>query len=177
MNVELLDQFDRSMQWTASKIPAAANKLDDTTPCDQWDVRTLLDHMIDTQNFFSAMARGEDPAMPGPKPPSVVGDDPVEAYDQARQETLRAHGEPGALDKTGPLLGIAVCDQLIHGWDLAKATGQDATMPDDLAQAALTILGGQLTDDRRGNLFKPAVDVADDAPAQAKLLAYTGRRP
>ena len=177
MNVDLLDQFDRSTQWTASKIPAAANKLDDTTPCEQWDVRTPLDHMIDTQNFFAACARGEDPSMPGPKPPSLVGDDPVGAYDQARQETLRAHGEPGALDKTGPLLGIAFCDQLIHGWDLAMATGQDATMPDDLAQAAFTMLEGQLTDDRRGNAFKPAVDVADDAPAQARLLAYTGRQP
>ena len=39
------------------------------------------------------------------------------------------------------------------------------------------MLSGQLTDDRRGNVFKPAVDVADDAPAQAKLLAYTGRQP
>jgi uncharacterized protein (TIGR03086 family) len=177
VNVDLLDQFDRTTQWSASKIPAATTMLDDGTPCDQWDVRTLLDHMIDTQNFFAARARGEEPALPSATPPSLIGDDPQAAYEQAREQTLRAHREPGALEKTGPLLGIAVCDQLIHGWDLATASGQDATMPDDLAQAAFAILDGRLTDDQRGNAFKPAVVVADDAPVQDKLLAYTGRRP
>jgi uncharacterized protein (TIGR03086 family) len=174
--MDVLDQFDRSTQWTASKIPAAASKLDDETPCEQWDVRTLLDHMIDTQNFFAARARGEDPSLPDPAPPSLIGDDPAATYEQTRQETLRAHREPGALEKAGPLLGIAFCDQLIHGWDLATATGQDATMPDDLARAALAMLDGQLTDDRRGNAFKPAVDVPDSASPQDKLLAYTGRK-
>ena len=177
VNVDLLDQFDRSTQWSASKIPAATNKLDDVTPCEQWDVRSLLDHMIDTQNFFAARARGEEPAFPGATPPSLIGDDPVAAYEKARQETLRAHQEPGALEKTGPLLGIAFCDQLIHGWDLATATGQDATMPDDLAAAAFAMLDGRLTDEQRGKAFKPAVDIADDASLQDKLLAYTGRRP
>jgi uncharacterized protein (TIGR03086 family) len=107
----------------------------------------------------------------------LTGDDPAATYEESRQETLRAHREPGAVEKAGPLLGIAFCDQLIHGWDLAVATGQDATMPDDLAQAAFAMLNGQLTDDRRGNAFKPAIDVPDDASAQDKLLAYTGRQP
>ena len=75
------------------------------------------------------------------------------------------------------MLGIAFCDQLIHGWDLATATGQDATMPDDLAEAAFATLDGRLTDDQRRSAFKAAVEVPDDASAQDKLLAYTGRRP
>jgi uncharacterized protein (TIGR03086 family) len=175
--MDLLDQLDQSTQWTASKIPAATSKLDDRTPCEQWDVRTLLDHMIDTQNFFAARARGEEPSLPGAEPPSLIGDDPEAAYEQARQETLRAHREPGAVDQAGPLLGIAFCDQLIHGWDLATATGQDTTMPDGLAEAAFAVLDGRLTDDQRRSAFKPAVEVADDASVQEKLLAYTGRRP
>jgi len=177
VDVDLVDQFERSTQWCGSKIPAATSKLDDKTPCDQWDVRMLLDHMIDTQNFFAARARGEEPAFPGATPPSLIGADPAAAYEQAREETLRAHREPGALERTGPLLGIAFCDQLIHGWDLATATGQDATMPEDLAEAAFAMLEGRLTDDQRGSAFKPAVDVADDAGVQDKLLAYTGRHP
>jgi uncharacterized protein (TIGR03086 family) len=177
VHVDLLDQFDRSTQWTASKIPAATDQLDGATPCDQWDVRELLDHMIDTQNFFAARARGEEPAFPGKTPPSLIGDDPVAAYDKARQEAVRAHQEPGALEKAGPLLGIALCDQLVHGWDLATATGQDATMPDDLAAAAFAVLDGQLTDERRGSAFKAAVAVPDNASLQDRLLAYTGRQP
>ena len=134
--------------------------------------------MIDTQNFFAARARGEEPSFPGPTPPSLIGDDPVAtlradpAGDAARPPRARS-----VLDKAGPLLGIAFCDQLIHGWDLATATGQDATMPDDLAEAAFAMLDGRLTDDQRGSAFKAAVDVPDDASAQEKLLAYTGRQP
>jgi uncharacterized protein (TIGR03086 family) len=175
--MDLLDQFDRSTQWTASKIPTAAARLDDRTPCDQWDVRTLLDHMIDTQNFFAARARGEDPSLPDPMPPSLIGDDPAAAYEKARLETLQAHQQPGAIENTGPLLGIAFCDQLIHGWDLATATGQDATIPDDLAAAAFAVLDGRLTDDRRGSAFKSAIAVPDNASVQDRLLAYTGRQP
>jgi uncharacterized protein (TIGR03086 family) len=175
--MDLLDLFERGTDWTASKIPGAANKLDAKTQCDEWDVRTLLNHVIDTQQYFAATARGEEAALPKPTPPALIGDDPVAAYEQIRQETLRAYREPGVIEKTGPSLGIAFVDQLIHGADLAKATGQDAKMPEDLAQAAFAMIDGRLTDDQRGNGFKPAVTVPDDAPIQDKLLAYTGRQP
>ena len=175
--MDLLDLYERGTEWTASKIPAATGKLADGTPCEQWDVRNLLDHMIDTQEYFAATARGEEVSLPNPDPPARIGDDPIAAYAEIRDETLRAHREPGVLEKTGPSLGIAFVDQLVHGWDLAQATGQDATMPEDLAGAAFEMLDGKLTDENRGAGFKPAVSVADDASAQDKLLAYTGRRP
>lgn len=77
------------------------------------------------------------------------------------------------------ILGIAFCDQLIHGWDLAKATGQDTTMPEDLAAAAWGFLDGRLPDEARGpgRNFKVAVPVSDDASVQDKLIAYCGRQP
>jgi uncharacterized protein (TIGR03086 family) len=175
--MDLLDLFERGSEWTASKIPGAVDQLGGGTPCESCDVRTLVDHMIDSQRYFAATARGEEASLPSPTPPALIGDDPVAAYAEIREETLRAHREPGVLDKTGPLLGIAFCDQLIHGWDLATATGQDATMPDDLAQAAFAMLDGRLTDENRAPGFKPAAEVADGATAQERLLAYTGRQP
>ncbi|MBV8690169.1 MAG: TIGR03086 family protein, partial [Actinobacteria bacterium] len=75
----------------------------------------------------------------------------------------------------GPSLGIAFSDLLIHGWDLAKASGQDATMPDGLAAAAYEIIHGKFSDDQRKGMFKPEIKVGDDASPQEKLLAYTGR--
>ena len=48
------------------------------------------------------------------------------------------------LDKTGLRSGIALCDELVHGMDLATATGQDATMPEDLAEAAFATIDGRL---------------------------------
>lgn len=90
---------------------------------------------------------------------------------------LHAFDEPGVLDKTGPALGIAFSDQLLHGWDLARATGQDDTMPEGLPDAAYDLIHGRFTDDERKGVFKPEVAVRADASSQEKLLAYTGRRP
>jgi uncharacterized protein (TIGR03086 family) len=77
------------------------------------------------------------------------------------------------------VLGIAFCDQLIHGWDLARATGQDATMPADLAALGRQLLDGRIAENSRGpgKIFGPEVTVADVASDQDKLLAYCGRTP
>jgi uncharacterized protein (TIGR03086 family) len=110
-------------------------------------------------------------------PPELIGDDPVADFTHARNEMIETFREPGTLEKTGPSLGIAFADQLVHGWDLAKATGQDATMPPELAQAAYTTIHGQFTEEQRQGVFKPEVHVGPDASAQERLLAYTGRDP
>ena len=81
------------------------------------------------------------------------------------------------IEKTAPALGIALSDQLLHGWDLATSTGQDTTMPKELPEAAYSIIYGRFTDDQRQGVFKPEVAVAPNASAQDKLLAYTGRDP
>ena len=175
--MELLDLYKQGSEWTASKIPAATTQLDRRTRCEEWDVRTLLNHLVDTQEYFAATARGEDASPPGPSPPDYIGGDPKGAYDRIRHEVIRAYSQPGVVEKTGPSLGIAFTDLLVHGSDLAAATGQDATIPDDLAKAAFSMIDGRLTDDRRGNAFKPAVKVGDDASATDRLLAYTGRQP
>ena len=174
---ELLDQYERASDWAASKVKAASKELDAPTPCDKWDVRTLLNHVIDTQQFFVNTARGQDASPPAPDPPSLIGDDPMAAFDRAREETLTTFSEPGVIEKTGPSLGVAFSDLLLHGWDLAKAAGQDTTMPDGLAQAAYDTIHGKFTDEQRKGLFKPEVKVAKNASAQEKLLAYTGRDP
>jgi len=175
--MDLLDLFTRASAWTAERVPAAADQLDAPTPCTEWKVRDLLNHMIDTQNYFAARGRGEDAPLPNPSPPSLIGSDPVSAFTKAREELLRVYADPKVVEKTGPSLGIAFSDQLIHGCDLARATGQDASMPEDLAEAALTMVGGMLTPERRGNAFAPEAEVGDDATVQQKLLAFMGRQP
>jgi uncharacterized protein (TIGR03086 family) len=174
---ELLDAYDRASGWTAAKVDGATRELERATPCDGWDVRTLLNHMLDTQRYFTSAARGEDAAPPSPTPPDLLGDDLLATFDQSRSDLIRAFGEPGAIEKTGPALGIACADQLLHGWDLAKATGQDATMPEGLPALAFDRIHGLFSDDQRPGVFKPALPVASDASAQDKLLAYTGRDP
>ena len=177
MEPDLLDLYERASTWTASKVAGATEKLDAPTPCDDWDVATLMNHMLDTQRYFLGAAQGEDTPPPSPNPPELIGDDPVADFDAARAEIMSAYRAPGVIEKTGPALGIAFSDQLLHGWDLAKATAQDATMPDGLPEAAFDMIHGRFTDDQRKGVFKPEVKLAADASAQDKLLAYTGRDP
>jgi uncharacterized protein (TIGR03086 family) len=175
MAAELLDLYRQASEWTTGKV-AGAHDLGAATPCTEWDLRTLLDHMLDTQRYFVSAARGEDASPPGPNPPAVLSDDPVRDFEKGRAELLEAFRQDGVIDKTGPSLGIAFADQLLHGWDVARATGQDATMPAGLPEAAYDCIHGMFTEDQRQGVFASEVPVGDDATPQERLLAYTGRK-
>jgi uncharacterized protein (TIGR03086 family) len=174
---DMLDLYRRASQWTNDKVAGAAGQLDVETPCDDWDVRTLMNHMLETAQFFVSTATGGDASPPSPQPPELLGSDPVASFDAARSEMLDAYGKPGVIDKTGPSIGIAFSDQLLHGWDLAQATGQDSKMPDGLPEAAYGMVHGRFTDEQRKGVFKPEVSVPENASPQDRLLAYTGRDP
>jgi hypothetical protein len=133
--------------------------------------------MLDTQRYFTGVARGEQGSPPSPEPPALLGADPVADFEGARAETIEVFGSPGVIEKTGPSLGIAFSDQLLHGWDLAMATGQDPAMPTGLPEAAYDLIHGAFTDEQRVGVFKPEVDLGPDPSPQDRLLAYTGRTP
>jgi uncharacterized protein (TIGR03086 family) len=182
--VELLDQ---ATAWTATKVAGARSHLDAATPCDEWSVRRLIDHMLAAQEMFAAGASGGTIAPPTGPPPDLVRGDPAAQYERARKATIDAYAEPLVLAGTVKgvsgdvpamqVVGIAFCDQLIHGWDLARATGQDDSMPAEFVAVAWQLLDGQIPDAARGpgKNFKAAVAVPHDAGDQDKLLAYCGR--
>jgi uncharacterized protein (TIGR03086 family) len=174
--MELVDLYAGASEWTAANARAATADLEAPTPCEDWEVRTLLNHLVQTQRYFVGSARGEEVAPPTGEPPEV-GEDPATAFSEARREVLDTFGRDEVLERTGPLLGIAFADVLVHGWDLARAAGVDDTMPAGLAEAAYQAIHGKFTDEQREGTFGPEVTVDDDASAQDKLLAYTGRDP
>lgn len=175
--MDLLDLYERASAWTLANATQAVPQLDAPTPCEDWDVRALMNHMLQTQQYFVAAARGQDVSPPGGTPPSILSADPVADFRNGRAESLYVFSEDGVIEKTGPALGIAFADQLLHGWDLAKATDQDTTMPYGLPEAAYEIVHGAFTAEQRKGVFAPEIPVPDDATAQVKLLAYSGRDP
>ena len=175
--MDLLELYSRASEWTVSKVKGAVDDLGATTPCDQWDVRTLLNHMLDTSRYFTSSALGEDASPPSSDPPDLLGRDPVKQFEEERAKTLDVFGRQGVIEKTGISLGVATSDILIHGWDVAKATGQDATMPEGLPDAVYELIHGRFTDEQRKGIFKPDVSVGPAASAQDALLGYTGRDP
>ena len=176
MDLDFLSLYGRASEWAGIKVRGAVSNLDAPTTCDGWNVRTLMNHMLETQRYFVGSARGDDVSL-SQEPPDLLGQDPYADFDRARDETLRTFGAPGVIERTGPALGIAFSDQLLHGWDLAVSTEQDPTMPEGLPEAAYALIYGRFTDDQRKGVFKPEVAIGPNASPQAKLLAYTGRSP
>src|SRR4051794_36828223 len=128
MEPDLVDLYDVASAWSTEKVSGATGQLESASPCERWDVRTLLNHMLETQRYFLRSALGQDASPPGPTPPDTLTDDPVADFETVRHDLLGAYSQPGVIEKTGPALGVALSDILIHGWDLARATGQDETM-------------------------------------------------
>jgi uncharacterized protein (TIGR03086 family) len=171
-----------------------ANVRDDqwsnATPCPDWDVRQLVNHVVSGNRIFAAIMRGEQ------LPPSdelarlrsedVLGDDPLTAYRAAGSELVTAFADPAVLDRVvqAPagrvpglvVLHLRVTELLVHGWDLAHATGQAGELPQDLAEEEIAFTrrmfdGGV----PRAGRFAEVTQVADDAPALDRLAAELGR--
>ncbi len=182
-----LDLYERGSAWTAERIAGVLpEQYGDPTPCTDWDVRALLNHLIGGGHLYALIGRGE---YAGARfgDPDFVGADATASFEAARADVLQTYREPGALERTvtgtvgeGPALQMLLLifvDHLVHGWDLATATGQDATMPLEFADAAWQILGGQIRDEWRPLAFAQAIDLGSEASSQHKLLGYTGRKP
>src|SRR4051812_43512887 len=162
----------------------SAGDVSKPTPCTDWDVKGLTDHMIGVVQRFGAFFAAAPATAPADQ-----SSDPSGAYRQAMDGLLQAARAPGALDKTLSLpfgempgrqaLGIVIGDQSIHTCDLAKALGKPFTMDEGIASATLGVLHQLITADRRGpgKGFAEEVSCPADAPAQDRLLAFSGRQP
>ena len=153
------------------------------TPCTDWTVRRLVDHLIGMNRVFAALLSGEPP--PSRTTADHVAADPVGAYRDSAAGLLAEFERPGMLDGVyrGPRgaatgaerLQIRLYDLLAHGWDLARATAQPVELPEDAAELSLKFVRVQLTEDARPGRFGPVQPVAGDAPAIERLVAFLGR--
>jgi uncharacterized protein (TIGR03086 family) len=152
------------------------------TPCTDWTVRRLVDHLIGMNRAFAALLADEPPPQ---RAADHIEADPVGAYRDSATRLQAAFDQPGVLERTyrGPLgtatgaerLQIRLYDLLAHGWDLAQATRQPVELPDDVAEQALAFVRTHLTEQARPGRFGPARMVADHAPAIERLVAFLGR--
>jgi uncharacterized protein (TIGR03086 family) len=161
--------------------------LERSTPCEAWNVRALINHMIGVNMRFTAGVTGEG-SLPGPEV-DLVGDDAGGSYRRAANAMMAAWRQPGTLEKTLKLpagempgaaaAGVFAVDQIQHVWDLAKATGRPYPLDPSLAATALELSRPRIGPDRRGpgKPFAEEVACPDSAPAQDRLAAFLGRQP
>jgi len=167
----------------------APDQLDAPTPCASWDVRALINHIVGASHWFAAtMQAGAAAEIPVS---DYTSGDVLAAYADGERATCAAFAEPGALERTITLpfgafpgamyLGLATSDTFVHGWDLAKSTGQRSDLDDGLAGRLLLLAEQQIPASFRGPdgqaPFGPPVDVAASAPTADRLAAFLGRTP
>ena len=116
------------------------DQLASATPCQSWDVSQLVDHIVGGQYFFASKVNGEDTSG---EPRTFADGDFLAEFDKGSAACIAAFGAEGAMDRIVKLpfgdmpgsrfVGLATVDTFVHGWDLAKATGQNPNFDPQLA--------------------------------------------
>jgi uncharacterized protein (TIGR03086 family) len=164
----------------------AADRWHAVTPCADWDARALVNHLVSGNLWAAELAAGGTIGGVGTRlDGDLLGSDPAAAYAASAAAAAAAFRRPGALDAPcavsyGPVPGSVYAghrflDVLVHGRDLAVATGQDYTLDPELMQACRQIIEPQLEAFRSAGALGPEVTVPADASAQIRFLALLGR--
>lgn len=154
--------------------------MDNPTPCSEYDVTALTDHLLRSITLLGGAAGA---ALPERDPDAPVARQVIPAATAALQAWER-RGVDGDIE-LGPgafparlAVGIMALEYLVHAWDYGTAVGADVPVPDDVAQAVLGLAQLVITPEGRQRAgFDDPVAVAGDAPAMDQLIAFTGRRP
>jgi uncharacterized protein (TIGR03086 family) len=182
-NSAIVDRLARASAVTGDLIDGiAADQWTSPTPCTEWNVRDLVNHLVGMNLVFVALI--EESPIPE-RGADRLGADPAGAYRRSAAALQAAAGRPGVLERSqatpvGVATGVErlqwrIADLLAHGWDLIQATGVSAEIPDDLVEQALTFVRAQLPGQPRAGRFADPQPIRDNAPAIDRLAAFTGR--
>ena len=185
--MELNRLYQKTVEsWTDRVNALAPDQWDKPTPCQEWNVRQLINHVVGEDRWTGPLMRGSTIADVGDRlDGDLLGDDPIHAALTAASESTDAVAE--TLPQNGVVhlsygeermdeyvLQLAA-DHLIHGWDLAAATGGDTSLDPDLVSEVAAWFAD------REEVYRSAGAVGPRAPTtgepQADLLAAFGRDP
>ncbi|MEV3936887.1 TIGR03086 family metal-binding protein [Glycomyces sp. NPDC049804] len=163
----------------------------DPTPCGHYTQAQLLNHLLGLCLAFTAAARGER----GPHNDAPPGEPATELEPEWRGElrhrldslaeawssegAWEGHAVAGGVVLPASIMGLVALNELaVHGWDLARATGQDFRLPSDTVANLVEFVAQDAHDQSaREGIYGPVVTLPADAAPQDRLIALTGRNP
>jgi uncharacterized protein (TIGR03086 family) len=172
----------------APSAPDATSSLDARTPCTDWDLRTLLNHTI-LWTSYSAERRAHGESVAQELMTKDFTAEPGYQADYAAQigRAVQAWSDPKAWEGDIGVMGDAtpaadvgamlIMEMALHGWDVARATGQEYVCDDAVAAAVLDTVEAQAELFRKYQGFKDIVPVPDRAPTFDRALSLSGRDP
>lgn len=167
----------RATEQTADLVRAVGQeRLGDPTPCAEFDVRGLINHLEWVAELFESLAEGGPRVEQGP----YAGDFPERAG-----RTLAAWEKPRAWEGMSPAMGMPMTtlahmflvDMVVHRWDLARAVGEPYGPDVEAVARALGFTERMVEMGRKRGAFGPPVAVPEDAPPFDRLLGAIGRDP
>ena len=160
-------------KWSDTVAQVGDDDWGKATPCGEWTVQELVDHAMHWQGMGgSVLGAGTTPGQDWAEVQPAMA---AALQDPANMEGIVESF--GNMPKQG-VLGLLIADLLVHSWDLARSIGADESIPDEAAMS--TMMGLQRLPVemlRSEQMFGPEVEVADDASATEKLIAFCGRQP
>lgn len=177
MNPSEIDLLESVLDQTEAKIASVTEGQEHLpTPCPDLDVTGLVDHLVGWANSFATTLTGS-PATGDPND-YRVGDNPAEEFHRATQTIVSAYREGGEPSQNLPG-GLLLMEFLVHGWDLAAATGRPASFKPAAADLALATGRQMLQPEYRGpgKSFGYEVEVSEGTGPVDRLVAFLGRDP
>lgn len=183
-----MSQFESAMGEFDRRVRAVrADQWRDPTPCTEWDVRALVDHLVVEQLWAPLLLDGATIADVGDRfDGDQLGDNPVAAWQSAAAAAREAFAAPGALRRSvklsyGSRPADEYCQEMtmdltVHAWDLARGIGADERLDEELVREVLAFVEPQVEELVGTGLFAPPVALDEDADVQTRLLALLGRR-
>jgi uncharacterized protein (TIGR03086 family) len=174
---DMMPLMTRATERTASLVRAVRQEqFDSPTPCAEFDVKDLINHLEWVAVLFESLGR---------KGPRVEREPYAGDFPEKAERTLAVWSSPEAWEGTSPGMGLPMTtlahmylvDMIVHGWDLAAATGQAYEPEPEAVSRALDFTGRMVEMGRRRGAFGPEVPVPDDAPRFDRLLGVIGRDP
>ncbi|HEX4830697.1 MAG TPA: TIGR03086 family metal-binding protein [Trebonia sp.] len=163
-------------------------QLDGPTPCTEWDVRALANHLIVWTSYsLEKRAHGESVSEEMMARDFTAEPGFAAAYRAQLDRALAAWDDPAAWDRKLDVMGsqtpaagvaaLSLAEMILHGWDLAVATGQPYAVDAAAAAAAFTAIEANADLFRQYDGFAAPVEVSPDAPVLDRALALSGRDP
>ena len=187
--MELLDAYRRSLADFGRRVgQVRPDQWSAPTPCVDWDVRVLVNHIVYEERWVAPLFAGATIAEVGDRfDGDLLGDEPVASAADAAREAESAVAEPGALARTvhlsfGDTPGEEyarqlLADHLVHAWDLAAAVGADRRLDAEVVRFCAEWYADREEMYRRSGMVGPRVGVPADASGQDRLLGAFGRDP
>jgi uncharacterized protein (TIGR03086 family) len=189
VNMDIVALYRRSMDtFTDAVSRIGAEQWSDPTPCEGWDVRTLVNHLVYEDRWAVPLFEGATIAEVGDRfEGDLLGDDPRAAAAEATQGAYDAVAAPGAMARTVHLsfgdtpaeeyAHQLFADHVVHTWDLTAAIGGDRTLNAELVSALAAWFADREEPYRQAGAIGPRVELPDGASAQDRLIAAFGRDP